>query len=91
MILWQSSILKECRKCLYVRLKGDEELIGGFDLIYKNQEIGNHTSSIYTTMLGCKNNREENLKKLARSTAFRLAKEHLEKTKYKDQGSAKKI
>lgn len=66
-------------------------MIGGFDLIYKNQEIGNHTSSIYTTMLGCKNNREDNLKKLARSTAFRLAKEHLEKTKYKDQGSAKKI
>lgn len=56
------------------RLKGDEEVIGGFDLIYKNQEVISNSSSIYTSMLGCKNNREDNLKKLARATAFRLAK-----------------
>ena len=55
-------------------MKGNEELIGGFDLIYKNQEISSNTTSMYTSMLGAKNNREENLKKLARSTAFRLAK-----------------
>lgn len=41
-------------------------------------------------MLGCKNNREDNLKKLARATAFRLAKEFLEKSKTKE-GSSKKI
>jgi hypothetical protein len=55
-------------------LKGDEEVIGGFDLIYKNKEIGVGSSTSYTTMLGCKNNRIDNLKKLARATAFRLAK-----------------
>ena len=43
-------------------------------MIYKNQDINTNTNSTYTTMLGCKNNREDNLKKLARSTAFRLAK-----------------
>lgn len=42
-------------------------------------------------MLGAKNNREENLKKLARSTAFRLAKEFMEKGQSKDQNSTKKV
>ena len=55
-------------------MTGDEELIGGYDLIYKNHEIGGGTASLYTSMLGCKNNRVDNLKKLARTTAFRLAK-----------------
>ena len=32
-------------------------------------------------MLGCKNNRVDNLKKLARATAFRLAKEFQEKNR----------
>jgi len=41
-------------------------------------------------MLGCKNNRVDNLKKLARTTAFRLAKEFLEK-KTKEQSSNKRI
>lgn len=40
-------------------------------------------------MLGCKNNRVDNLKKLARATAFRLAKEYQEKNKVVD--STKKI
>ena len=55
------------------RLKGDEELIGGYDLIYKGKEVTIGSTSMYTTMLGCKNNREENIKKLARPTAYRLA------------------
>jgi hypothetical protein len=59
-----------------LRLKGDEEVIGGFDLIYKNKEINIGSATSYTTMLGCKNNRVDNLKKLARATAFRLAKEY---------------
>ena len=64
-------------------------MVGGFDLIYRGKEmsIGNATS--YTTMLGCKNNRIDNLKKLARVTAFRLAKEFQEKNKVND--SSKKI
>jgi len=56
-------------------LKGDEEVIGGFDLIYKNKEVSIGSATSYTTMLGCKNNRIDNLKKLASATAFRLAKE----------------
>jgi hypothetical protein len=59
---------------LRCRLKGDEEVVGGFDLIYRGKEIGIGSATSYTTMLGCKNNRIENIKKLARATAFRLAK-----------------
>lgn len=65
-------------------MKGDEEVIGGFDLIYKNKEIGIGSATSYTSMLGCKNNRIDNLKKLARATAFRLAKEFQEKNKAVD-------
>jgi hypothetical protein len=36
---------------------------------------------MYTSMLGAKNNRIENVKKLARSTAYRLANEFIEKSK----------
>lgn len=54
-------------------------MIGGFDLIYKGKEVSLPNSSVYSTMLGCKANRVENMKKLARGCAFRLSKEHLEK------------
>jgi hypothetical protein len=59
-------------------LKGDEEVIGGFDLIYKDKPVTLPEASIYTTMLGCKPNRLENMRKLARSCAYRLSKEFLE-------------
>lgn len=62
-------------------LKGDEQLVGGYDLIYKGKEVTIGTTSMYTSMLGCKTNREENIKKLARPTAFRLANEFIEKSK----------
>lgn len=45
---------------------------------------------MYTSMLGAKNNRVENVKKLARSTAYRLANEFIEKSKAA-QKSSKKI
>lgn len=70
-------------------MKGDEEVVGGFDLIYRGKEIGIGSATSYTTMLGCKNNRIENIKKLARATAFRLAKEFQEKNKVVE--SSKKI
>ena len=64
-------------------------MIGGFDLIYKNKEINIGSATSYTTMLGCKTNRVDNLKKLARATAFRLAKEFQENQRRGD--SSKKI
>lgn len=54
-------------------------MIGGFDLIYKDKPINLPDSSIYTTMLGCKLNRNENMRKLARSCAYRLSKDFTEK------------
>jgi hypothetical protein len=60
-------------------LKGDEEVVGGFDLIYKDKPVTLPESSMYTSMLGCKLNRLENMRKLARSCAYRLSKEFLEK------------
>ena len=50
-------------------------------MIYKAKEIGIGSATSYTTMLGCKNNRIDNIKKLARATAFRLAKQFQEKNK----------
>ena len=38
-------------------LKGDEQVIGGFDLIYKGKPVTLPQSSMYTTMLGCRLNR----------------------------------
>lgn len=64
-------------------------MVGGFDLIYKNKEVGIGSATSYTSMLGCKNNRVDNLKKLARATAFRLAKEFQENSKGVD--SSRKI
>lgn len=72
-------------------MKGDEEVVGGFDLIYKNKEINVGSTTSYTTMLGCKTNRVDNLKKLARATAFRLAKEYQEKNRVAVVDSSKKI
>jgi hypothetical protein len=44
---------------------------------------------MYTSMLGAKNNRIENVKKLARTTAYRLANEFIEKTKAAEKSSKK--
>lgn len=48
--------------------------MGGFDLIYKGKEVSLPNTSVYSSMLGCKTNRIENMKKLARSCAYRLSK-----------------
>lgn len=44
---------------------------------------------MYTSMLGAKNNRVDNIKKLARSTAYRLANEFIEKSKATEKSSKK--
>jgi len=46
-------------------LNGDEEQVGGFDLVYKGNQINLQPQFKYTTYIGCINNRDENLKKLA--------------------------
>jgi tubulin polyglutamylase TTLL9 len=47
--------------------------VGGFDLIYKGNPVKLPNNSTYTTLLGSFNNRSQQLKKLAKSTAIRLA------------------
>ena len=53
-------------------LQGNEEQIGGFDLIYRQTPLSMPTNSIYTTYLGCYNQRSTNLKKLAKISAQRI-------------------
>jgi len=49
--------------------------VGGFDLIYKGNPIKLPSNSTYSSLLGCYNNRLQQLKKLAKNTAIRLATE----------------
>jgi len=53
-------------------LTGQEEQIGGFDLICKGTPIRND-SSLFSSMLSCHNNRSQQLKKLAKIISSRLA------------------
>lgn len=46
-------------------------------MIYKGKEISVASECMYTSMLGAKNNRVDNIKKLARTTAYRLANEFI--------------
>jgi tubulin polyglutamylase TTLL9 len=52
---------------------GEEEQVGGFDLIWRNGPINVMPNSIYGTYLGCMNQRDPLLKRLAKQTAKRLA------------------
>jgi len=54
------------------RLTGEEEQIGGFDLIYKNNKrIKNGMKNL--SFLGCLNNRQQQMPKLAKNIALKLA------------------
>lgn len=53
-------------------LTGDEEQVGGFDLIYKGKHIKKTDSTNDYSMLGCFNDRESNLKKLGKQVVSRL-------------------
>jgi len=57
-------------------LGGNEEQIGGFDLICKGTPVKPSQTSSYSCHLGCFNNRATQLKKLAKVTAARLAQHH---------------
>ena len=52
---------------------GEEEQVGGFDLIWRNGPINVMPNSIYGTYLGSMNQRDPLLKRLAKQTAKRLA------------------
>ncbi|CAD8139408.1 unnamed protein product [Paramecium octaurelia] len=54
-------------------LTGNEEQIGGFDLVCRGTPIKLPINSTFTTYLGSFNNRQQQLKKIAKSTAIRLA------------------
>jgi tubulin polyglutamylase TTLL9 len=58
------------------RLKGDEDQIGGFDCIFRNERIRPDPKATFTTGLGCYNNRVTQLKKLAKITAARLGQHY---------------
>lgn len=59
-------------------MTGDEEQIGGFDLIYKNKRIKQSIRNI--SFLGCMNNRMAQMRKMAKSIALRLAEKPKELT-----------
>jgi tubulin polyglutamylase TTLL9 len=53
-------------------LKGDEEQIGGYDLICRGNPIRTSPTATFASYLGAFNNRGQQLKKLAKCTAARL-------------------
>jgi hypothetical protein len=56
-------------------LTGEEEQVGGFDVIYKSNKRVKHAEK-KISMLGCLNDRNKNMRKLAFATALRLVEKH---------------
>lgn len=52
-------------------MTGDEEQVGGFDLIFKNKPIKIVFGKNNYSMLGCLNNRQQQLKKVAKAVALK--------------------
>jgi len=71
-------------------LSGNEEQIGGFDLICKGNLVNCPANSTYQTTLGCINNRDINMKKLAKSCATRLAQQHIDNNDKDNYAESKK-
>jgi hypothetical protein len=57
------------------RMTGDEEQIGGFDVIYKNNKRVKFMSR-NVSLLGCRNDRDQKMRKMAKATTLRLAEKH---------------
>lgn len=53
------------------RLTGEEEQVGGFDLIFKGGYVRLDPAALNTSHLGCNNNRKRQLAKLARAASKR--------------------
>lgn len=62
-------------------LTGNEDQVGGFDIICRTQPIKLPLTHNYSTRLGAFNNREKQLKALAKNTSNRLANLYLQKKK----------
>jgi len=60
-------------------MSGNEDQVGGFDLICRGNVIKKPDNYTYGTMLGTFNNREKQLKTLSKQTASRLAQIHMQK------------
>ena len=66
-------------------MTGNEDQVGGWDIICRGTPIKNSDEYIYKTRLGSFNNREKQLKQLAKQTATRLANLYLQKKKISNQ------
>jgi tubulin polyglutamylase TTLL9 len=49
---------------VHLRLTGQEEQIGGYDLIYKGDFLKPNPASVFTTSLGTHNNRDKQLRRM---------------------------
>ena len=65
-------MFKNCKSYFYSRLLGDEQQIGGFDLIYNKTKAVKHGGKNFS-FLGCFNNRQQQMRKMAKGVALRLA------------------
>ena len=60
-------------------LTGNEDQVGGWDIICRGEPVKYNKECMYNTRLGSFNNREKQLKQLAKQTANRLANLYLQK------------
>jgi tubulin polyglutamylase TTLL9 len=58
-------------------MTGEEEQVGGFDIIYKNNKRVKFMSR-NISLLGCLNDRDQKMRKMAKATALRLAEKYKE-------------
>ena len=65
-------MLKNCNNFTLFRLQGEDEQIGGFDLIYSKNKVCKHGAKNFS-FLGCLNNRQQQMRKMAKTVALRLA------------------
>ena len=66
-------------------MTGNEDQVGGWDIICRGEPIKYNEECMYKTRLGSYNNRDKQLKNLAKQTANRLANLYLQKKKISHQ------
>ena len=66
-------------------MTGNEDQVGGWDIICRGEPVKYSKECMYNTRLGSFNNREKQLKQLAKQTANRLANLYLQKKKISHQ------